>query len=68
MQSDSLIGVPPKKKLINVNHHIVSMVTDVQETDIVTDDDEDIVADPDPVLDLEFDEEDEDDINMDDME
>lgn len=47
---------------------MVSMVTEVQETDIVTDDDEDIVADPDPVLDLEFDEEDEDDINMDDME
>jgi hypothetical protein len=56
------------KKLINVNQHMVSMVTEVQETDIVTDDDEDIVADPDPVLDLEFDEEDEDDINMDDME
>jgi hypothetical protein len=46
------------------------MASDVQETgtDIVTDDDEVIVADPDPILDLEFDEEDEDDINMDDIE
>jgi hypothetical protein len=44
------------------------MASDVQEigTDVVTDDDEDIVADPIP--DLEFDEEDEDDINMDDIE
>jgi hypothetical protein len=44
------------------------MASDVQEigTDVVTDDDEDIVADP--ILDLEFDEEDEDDISMDDIE
>jgi hypothetical protein len=44
------------------------MASDVQEigTDVVTDDDEDIVADPIP--DIEFDEEDEDDINMDDIE
>jgi hypothetical protein len=41
------------------------MASDVQETgtDIVTDDDGDTVADPDPILDLEFDE-DEDDINV----
>ena len=41
------------------------MASDVQETgtDIVNDDDGDIVTDPDPILDLEFDE-DEDDINV----
>jgi hypothetical protein len=41
------------------------MASDVQETgtDIVTDDDGGSVTDPDPVLDLEFDE-DEDDINV----
>jgi hypothetical protein len=46
------------------------MARDVQETgtDVVTDEDEDIVADPDPILDLEFDEEVEDEINMDDIE
>jgi hypothetical protein len=38
------------------------------QTEAATHDDEDIVADPDPVLDLEFDEEDEDDINIDEME
>jgi hypothetical protein len=45
------------------------MATDVQETDtdVVTDDDGDIVAAPDPMLDLEFDEEDDDDINVDDI-
>ncbi|MGC2668424.1 MAG: hypothetical protein WA220_04500 [Candidatus Nitrosopolaris sp.] len=42
------------------------MASDVQETgtDIVTDDDGDTVTDPDSILDLEFDE-DEDYINMD---
>ena len=41
------------------------MASDVQETgtDIVTDDDGDTVTDPDSILDLEFDE-DEDDINV----
>ena len=45
------------------------MATDVQETDtdVVTDDDGNIVADPNPMLDLEFDEEDDDDINVDDI-
>jgi hypothetical protein len=60
--------VTETKKLISVNLNIVRMANDVQETDVVTDDDEDIVVDPDPILDLEFDEEDEDEINMDDME
>jgi len=41
------------------------MASDVQDTgtNVVTDDDWDTVADPDPILDLEFDE-DEDDINV----
>jgi hypothetical protein len=60
--------VTETKKLISVNLNIVRMANDVQETDVVTDDDEDIVVDPDPILDLEFDEEDEDEINMDDIE
>ncbi|HET7148741.1 MAG TPA: hypothetical protein VFI73_09620 [Candidatus Nitrosopolaris sp.] len=46
------------------------MASDVQETgtDVVTDDDEEIVADTDPIMDLEFDAEDDDDFNIDDLE